>query len=101
MKIGVNRNLEVFEIGRERFEIRIVPVHAHYLILQHDQADGDLEKQASILYDIMQDILEANGYEFKKDFWEKYSDYEGMVEFITTSIAKDAKGKKKQQVAKV
>lgn len=98
MKLGINRKVVEFEIGDQTFKIGIVPVYAHYLVVKHDNNEGNIEDQVAITYEIVESILLANGYEFDKSFWERNLDYVGFVEFIANCLAKDAvKDKKKAQ----
>jgi hypothetical protein len=103
MKIGINRKIENFQIHDKEFNIAIVPVHAHYLTVEHDKNEGDFDKQVSLIYEVVSDILEANGYEFEKEFWEKYLDYKGFVEFVAACLIKDVvpdKKKARKEVSK-
>ena len=95
MKLGYNRKIESIELGGTVFEIKIVPIRAFALIAMHDN-EGDHAKQSEMIYDVIESILIANGYEFDKAFWEKYADYTMLVEFVTVCTAKDIiEGKKK------
>lgn len=110
MKVGINRNKVTIEVAEKAFVIGIVPIHAQYLIAQHDTMETDgsfksevakMEHQIEVLYECVQDILEANGYEFDREWWEARLDIFGFQEFAVACLAKDvvAEGKKKAVVA--
>ena len=106
MKIGINRNKITIEVAEKQFVIGIVPIHAQFLIAQHDtmETDGSFESdvqkmdhQLDVLYECVQDILEANGYEFDREWWEVRLDIFGFQEFVVACLSKDipADSKKK------
>jgi hypothetical protein len=102
MKIGINRSKIKIDVMGTVFEIGIVPLMATQLIVQHDNEE-DLDKQIELTFEVVEAILIANGYEFKRSWWEQACDYEMLMEFIVFSMQKDippTKGKKKATVEK-
>ena len=109
-KVGVNRKVEEIQVADKTFQIAMIPLRAEYLIMQHDKiekeysdkmkekkADDDYyelyyernEKCYEILYEVVNDILEANGYHFDREWWDKHIDAYGVIEFLSFCRAKD------------
>ena len=110
-RVGINRKVEQIGVADKVFDIAIVPIHVNYLMVQHDAMDAEYEKdrdienlaesaerQAEMVYEIVSDLLEANGYVFDQEWWEKSIDYQGMVEFIVFAMGKDYTDTKKKVV---
>jgi hypothetical protein len=106
MRVGINRNRIDIDVMGTVFTIGIVPIHAHKLIAEHDNLDEDdsaeaVEKKVEFMFECVEDILIANGYEFIRSWWEKMCDFTMLREFVVFSLQKDippTKGKKKAKV---
>lgn len=100
MKVGINRSKIEIDVMGTVLEIGIVPLLAHQLIAQHDNAK-DLDEKIEILFKVIEAILTANGYEYNRRWWEKTCDYEMLQEVIILALQKDippTKDKKKAGV---
>lgn len=115
MKIGLNRKTIDIEAYDKIFKIGIFPIICDVLIVKHDSLEKEYEKienptaddvngknqaQYNLQFEILENLLNANGYEFKKDWWEKHFDSLAISEFIVISKSKDAMPtpKKKEQI---
>ena len=103
MRVGVNRKKIDIEVADKTFSIGLVPIHVNTLVVEDSRVAEDKEmsfvdkanKQVEITYECISDILEANGYTFYKDWWEKVMDFQAMQEFVASCLAKDIDTKKK------
>ena len=109
MKVGINRNKVTIDVAEKQFVIGIVPIHAQFLIAQHDTMETDgtfesdvkrVEHQLEVLYECVQDILEANGYTFDKMWWEARLDIFGFQEFVVACLSKDIPTDSKKKAVK-
>jgi enamine deaminase RidA (YjgF/YER057c/UK114 family) len=101
VKIGINRSKVDISVQGTVFTIGIVPIQASLLIAQHDNEE-DLDKQIELMFETVEAILIANGYEFHRSWWEQNCDLEMLQEFVVFSLQKDipkTKSKKKAQVS--
>jgi len=106
MRVGINRKSIDIGVADKTFTIGLVPIHVNTLVVEDARVaeDKTLEfvdmanKQVEITYECVSDILEANGYTFYKDWWEKNMDFQGMQEFVASCLAKDIDTKKKAPV---
>ena len=104
MKIGLNRKIANIEVCDKIFKIGIFPIACESLIVKHDMLDKEFEKikkpsvdelngkneaQYEIQFEILENLLIANGYEFDRKWWETHLDVLGILEFIITSKSKD------------
>ncbi len=66
-----------------------------------DELDKDeLTRQANTRDEIIQVILESNGYEYDQDWWERNTSYGDQNEFIQFCMMKDVMPDKKKQAKK-
>lgn len=117
MKIGLNRNIANIEVCEKIFKIGIFPIICESLIVKNDLIEKawELEKehklddvneknkaQYDIQFEIVENLLVANGYEFDKSWWLRHVDMLGIQEFIVMAKMKDidsSKLKKKEVIA--
>lgn len=104
MRIGVNRKKIDIDVADKTFTIGLVPIHVNTLVIEDARVADDktlefvdiANKQVEITYECVSDILEANGYTFNKDWWEKNMDFQAMQEFVASCLAKDVVESKKK-----
>jgi len=104
MKIGLNRKIANIEVADKTFKIGIFPIACEALIVKHDEMDCEFAKikeptvsdlnnknlaQSDILFEILEKLIVANGYEFDEDWWKIHIDVQGIVEIIIIAKAKD------------
>lgn len=116
MKIGLNRKIATIEVQDKVFKIGIFPIMCESLIVKHDLLEREFEKmkeptaddvneknlaQYEMQFDILENLLIANGYDFDRSWWEMNTDIMGVSEFIILSKSKDIipeKLKKKETI---
>ena len=116
MKIGLNRNKINIEVCDKVFKIGIFPIICESLIVKNDLIEKAWEEQKEhtlddinaknkaqydIQFEIVENLLLANGYDFDKDWWLSHVDMLGLSEFIVFSKMKDVdptKLKKKEVI---
>lgn len=102
MQVGVNRSKIDINVGGIVFTIGIIPLMATKLIADHDNEEN-LDKQIELIFEVVEAIVVANGYEFIRNWWERICDYSMLMEFVVFAMQKDippTKGKKKAEVRK-
>lgn len=118
-EIGVNRPKFGVTINGKEFSLVFVPNYARYRYIefydrvkkifeaakikdeQKRQEMIDLlsdDSESDMLYEMIQVILEANGYEFNRDWWERNTDTENQLEFVRICI-ECADGDKKKALS--
>lgn len=100
MKIGINRSKIEIGIAKRSFTIGIVPLLATSLIAKHDN-EQDVDKQLDIIFEVVEAILVANGYEYDKDWWLQHCDYQMLMEFVVNTMHKDIPPTKTKKKVKV
>jgi len=104
MKIGLNRKIANIEVCGKIFKIGIFPIACESLIVKHDMLDKEFEKikkpsvddlngkneaQFELQFEILENLLISNEYEFDRKWWETHLDVLGILEFILTAKSKD------------
>lgn len=115
MRIGINRQVAKVEIADKEYTIKIVPLLVEHLIVEHDTTEKEFSKKVGegledeleiiqwnqhsfdLFLQMVQVILEANGYEYDREWWLRNADGTTLVEFIASCRAKDFKQDKKKQ----
>lgn len=116
MKVGLNRNKAIIEVSDQIFQIGIFPIICESLIVKNDLIEKSWETQKEhtldevneknktqyeIQFQIIENLLIANGYTYDKDWWLRSVDMLGLQEFIVMSKMKDVapdKLKKKEVI---
>ncbi len=112
MKIGLNRKTVNIEVCEKTFKIGIFPIICEYLIVKNDVIERAWEKQENktseelqkknkaqldIQFEILENLLIANGYEYDEKWWKSRLDLLGVQEFIVVAKSKDViEGSKKK-----
>lgn len=106
-EVGINRPRFVIKVNDKEFSLAFVPNWARFRFIEFwnriekmieahkiqdekkrqemiDSLSDDSE--SDMLYEIIQVILEANGHEFDKDWWERHTDAEDQLDFVRICI---------------
>lgn len=100
MEVGINRSKIDINVMGTTFTIGIVPLMATKLIVEHDN-ETDADRQIELIFQVVEAIVVANGYEWNRSWWEATCDYGMLIEFVIFAMQKDippTKGKKKAMV---
>jgi hypothetical protein len=119
VKLGEQRTSVTIELSGERFTITRVVVGVHraygeYLdrageLLKRlskyeegeeseklvDEVEGFYQRKYEMLYYCIRLLLEKNGYEFDRNWWEENAEQQDLEEFVVEAMKKDGTGKKK------
>ncbi len=110
MKLGTNRKIQLIEVGDKTFKIAIFPILADYKMVESSTRESEFNKtehtteevikeneaQYNLRFEIIEAILQANGYEYDQNFWLTHCDSLALSEFIVLSKAKDSLPSKKK-----
>lgn len=100
MKTGMNRKVANIEVAGKVFKIGMFPVICELLIIketENTQAKPTTMEEVmennkieyALQFEMLENLLIANDYEFDRAWWELHNDITGIGEFISLARTKD------------